>query len=80
MSRSLVDVEVFETKEEAEAYSVEGKILGDVAEGANGTYTVSYSEVGEWVVEAAKEAGEYYKLAVPLGMDYIVHKNWAGAH
>ena len=37
-------------------------------------------EVGKLAVESIKEAGEHFKLRVPLGAEYRVGKNWAETH
>ena len=37
-------------------------------------------EVGKLAVDSIVEAGEHFKLRVPLGAEYRVGKNWAETH
>jgi len=79
VSKGLVKFKSFNTEEEAKAFKLEGKRLGNVTH-VNDKWWVSYSKVGEMVMDAAKETSDYYKMNVTLGMDYVIAKNWAGAH
>jgi DNA polymerase I-like protein with 3'-5' exonuclease and polymerase domains len=36
--------------------------------------------VGKLAVESIKEAGEYFKLRVPLSAAYKIGNNWAETH
>lgn len=91
--KSLVKFKVFRyTDEESEAKAKEavekfkeeqeattGRIWSDISHGKD-NYYVALSPVGEMAVESVREAGEYYKLNVPLTAGYIVGRNWAETH
>lgn len=75
----LVDMYEFDTKEEAEAFSIEGKILSNIHE-HKGKFVRGWSEVGQTFAETMAEAGEFYNFRVPLAADYDIGKNWAETH
>lgn len=80
VSKQLVKFKIFDTKEEAAAFSEEGKIWSDVAPAKNGKYFRGYCRAGELAVESVREAGEYYKLNVPLTAGYVIGLNWKMCH
>lgn len=89
VSKQLVRLKYFKTKEEAEKYKKEvedkGKfILSDVGKGFEephlDEYFVGWTRVGELMVKGLKAAGEYYNLAVPLTSGYQIGKSWKNCH
>ena len=43
-------------------------------------YELSYSIVGDLALQAVAQAGQYYKLNVPLTAEYAVGANWSECH
>ncbi|MCA6430220.1 MAG: hypothetical protein IM613_12365 [Cytophagales bacterium] len=43
-------------------------------------YVLSYSIVGDLALQAVAQAGEYYKLNVPLTAEYAIGSNWSQTH
>lgn len=43
-------------------------------------YELSYSIVGALALQAVAQAGQYYKLNVPLTAEYAVGVNWRDCH
>lgn len=43
-------------------------------------YELSYSVVGDLALQAVAQAGQYYKLNVPLTAEYAIGKNWSQTH
>ena len=43
-------------------------------------YELSYSIVGDLALQAVTQAGQYYKLNVPLTAEYMIGKNWSDVH
>jgi DNA polymerase I-like protein with 3'-5' exonuclease and polymerase domains len=81
ISSTLVQFKIFKTKEEAQKFKDgELKTWSDIKESPKGGYFVAYTRAGELAVESVREAGEYYKLNVPLTAGYILGKNWAMCH
>ncbi len=78
--KSLVKEFVFNTKEEAENFSIDGRLLGDIHENSEGKFTTHFSPVGELASQSCQRAAEYYKLNVKLAADYVVGTNWATCH
>lgn len=75
----LIDTYEFDTKEEAEAFEIEGKVLSNVHE-HDGKYVRGWSIIGQTFAETMKEAGEYYNFRVTLAADYDIGGNWAECH
>jgi hypothetical protein len=79
VSPKIIDMYTFDTKEEAESFEIEGKVLSNVKE-RGGVYTRGWSEVGQVFSETMAEAGQYYKFRVPLAADYDIGANWSETH
>jgi len=77
--KSLIDFYNFDSKEEAESFTLEGKLLSDVYE-EDGKWVRHYSEVGELASECAEESAKYYNMNVNLSADYIIGDNWKVCH
>lgn len=77
--RDLIELFEFDTKEEAEAFEIEGKVLSNVHE-KDGKFTRGWSIIGQTFAEKMFEAGEYYNFRVPLAADYDIGTNWAECH
>lgn len=75
----LIDMYEFNTKEEAEAFEIEGKVLSNVHE-RNGKFVRGWSAIGQTFAETMKEAGEYYNFRVTLAADYDIGQNWRECH
>lgn len=78
-----VKYKVFNSEEEAEKFVEEwtGDQLGSIVEGKNGTFVIALpNAVSKAITEAINMAVEEVKLKVPLGMEWVVHKNWYGCH
>ena len=76
---SLVDVYKFDTEEDCENFSVEGKLLSDPYR-VGDKWVRHYSVVGELASVCAGKAAQYYNLNVDLAADYIVGENWKVCH
>ena len=73
----------FESEEEAEKFieEWEGEQLGSISHLANGKPCVALPNVvSRAITKAIDMAVEEVKLKVPLGMEWVVHKNWRGCH
>lgn len=80
---SLIKYEVFNTEEEANEFieTWEGEQLGSVVEGKNGTFVIALpNPVSKAITKAIDMTVEEVKLKVPLGCEWVVHKNWYGCH
>ena len=53
---------------------------GQILESPKGGFYIAYCRAGELASEAVSEAGQFYKLNVPLTAGYIVGRNWADCH
>ena len=71
---------MFKTEEEAKAFNIEGRLVGDVHQNSDGKWATHFSPVGELASLSAQRAAEYYKLRVKLSADYVVGHNWAECH
>lgn len=81
VSKSLVKFKMFPTKEECQAFKdVQPVVWSDIKESPKGGYYVAYSRAGELATIAVQQAGEYYKLNVPLTAGYVVGSNWKMCH
>ncbi len=80
VSSKLVKFKKFETEEEAEAFKDGDNIWSGVGESKDGKYYRAWSAAAQLAMEAVNETSEYYKLNIPLGAEYMIHKNWAGTH
>jgi hypothetical protein len=78
---NLIKFQTFETEELANEFvsSWEGSQLSAVAHG-NSWYVALPNDISFAIDTAIKETGELLKLNVPLGFEWIVHKNWYGCH
>jgi hypothetical protein len=75
----LIDMYEFDTKEEADNFAIEGKVLSNV-QAKGDKFTRGWSEVGQVFAETMREAGEYYNFRVPLASDYDIGANWHECH
>jgi len=80
VNRNSVKFKLFDTKEEAAAFQIEGKRLSDVGHAPNGKYFRAYCRAGELACKAVNMAGEHYKLNIPLTAGYMVGTTWATCH
>ena len=81
VSKKLVKFKLFDTTEDAEAFkSSQSEVWSDVKKSPKGGYYVAYCRAGELAAEAVNEAGQFYKLNVPLTAGYIIGRNWADCH
>ena len=79
----LCKFKIFDTEEDAESFvsSWEGEQLGSAVEGKNGTFVIALpNPVSQAITKAIDMAVEEVKLKVPLGCEWVVHKNWYGCH
>lgn len=79
----LCKFKIFDTEEDAESFvsSWEGAQLSSVVEGKGGKFVVTLPNVvSEAITKAIDMAVEEVKLKVPLGCEWVVHKNWYGCH
>lgn len=79
VTNDLISFYVFDTKEEALAYKQQNPATTDIHE-QGGKYTVGYSIVGDLALQAVAQAGEYYKLNVPLTAEYAIGSCWRDCH
>lgn len=79
VDKELVEDYTFKSKEEAEEFSVEGKLLSDPVT-LDGEVHRMYSVVGELASKASKAASDYYGLRVDLDSDYVVGNSWKDCH
>lgn len=83
MNPRLVEFKTFNSKEDAKLF-VEGwnghYPLSAVSEGTNGYYVTLPNIVSKTIEDAIKFTGERLRLRVPLGHEWVVHKNWYGCH
>lgn len=81
VSKSLVKFKTFQTKEEAQTFKdTQKEVWSDIKPNPKGGFYVAYCRAGELASEAVREAGEFYKLNVPLTAGYILGRNWADCH
>ena len=79
----LIQYKIFKTEEELKEFesSWDGEQLGSAVEGKNGTFVVALpNPVSQAITKAIDMAVEEVKLKVPLGCEWVVHKNWMGCH
>lgn len=79
----LIQYKIFKTEEELKEFesSWDGEQLGSAVEGKNGTFVVALpNPVSQAITKAIDMAVEEVKLKVPLGCEWVVHKNWYGCH
>ena len=75
----LIETYSFETKEEAEAFSIEGKLLSNVAK-VDEKFVRYYSRVGVLGDWSLQQAGKYFKLPLPFNAAYDIGNNLAETH
>ena len=81
LSRSLVKFKMFDTEEEAKAWTPDdGKIWSDVGHAPDGRAFRAYSRVGELAAIAVNTAGKHFKLNVELTSGYILGRSWKDCH
>ena len=73
----------FGTEEDCDSFidSWTGDQLGAKTELSNGKFRLALpNPVSKAITEAIKMAEKETRLKVPLGMEWVVHKNWYGCH
>lgn len=81
VSKALVKFKTFPTKEECQAFKDnQDTIWSDIKESPKGGFYVGYSRAGELAALAVQQAGDYYKLNVPLTAGYVIGHNWKMCH
>ncbi|MCA1807517.1 MAG: hypothetical protein LC687_06695, partial [Actinobacteria bacterium] len=76
---TLVQVEEFDSEEDAKAFEIEGKRMSDPTHVGDKIW-VGYSSVGAKMSEAIALAAEYYNMRVPFDGDYQIGTNWKECH
>lgn len=79
----LITYKIFASKDEAKAFieTWEGEQLGSLVEGKNGTFVLAMPNVVSIALcNSYKRVVETVALKVPLGNEWVVHKNWYGCH
>lgn len=79
----LIQYKIFKTEDELKEFedTWEGEQLGSAVEGKNGTFVIALpNPVSQAITKAIDMAVEEVKLKVPLGCEWVVHKNWYGCH
>ena len=79
----LIPLKVFDTEEDYKSFvdNWNGEQLGAETHYKNGKICIAMPNVvSRAITEAIKMAEKETRLKVPLGMEYIVHKNWYGCH
>lgn len=79
----LIQYKIFKTEDELKEFESmwDGEQLGSAVEGKNGTLVVALpNPVSKAITKAIDMAVEEVKLKVPLGCEWVVHKNWYGCH
>ena len=79
----LIQYKIFKTEDELKEFESTwgGEQLGSSVEGKNGTLVVALpNPVSKAITKAIDMAVEEVKLKVPLGCEWVVHKNWYGCH
>ncbi len=79
VTNDLISFYDFYTKEEAILYKQQNPATTDIHE-HDSLYRVGYSVVGDLALQAVAEAGQYYKLNVPLTAEYAVGACWRDCH
>lgn len=80
---SLIEYKVFENKELAKEFvsNWTGDQLGAIVEGKDGKSVIALPNVvSKALANSYNRAVETVKLKVPLGHEWVVHKNWYGCH
>lgn len=82
IDKSLVKFEKFQSEDKAKEFveNWKGNQLSAIAEGANGFYITYPNDVSQAINDSIRKVETELKLSVPLGFEYIVHKNWYGCH
>ena len=80
VSKKLVKFHMFEDKEEAKNFTIEGKHLGDLQEAPDGRWFRAYCISGDLASKSLTMASEYYKLNVKLTAGYAIGLSWRDCH
>lgn len=75
----LIETYTFETKDEAEQFSLDNKLLSNVKK-VGEKYVRYYSIVGELGNMSLQKAGKYLKMPLPFRADYDIGDNLAETH
>ena len=79
----LVQYKIFKTEDELKEFEStwDGEQLGSSVGGKSGTLVIALpNPVSRAITKAIDMAVEEVKLKVPLGCEWVVHKNWYGCH
>ena len=79
----LIPLKTFETEADCDLFidSWTGDQLGAKTELSNGKFRLALpNPVSKAITEAIKMAEKETRLKVPLGIEWVVHKNWYGCH
>ena len=78
--KSLITWKKFASEEECKTFkSEDGKVWSDPFHNDKGWFR-GYCLAGELATQAVVEAGDYYKLNVPLSAGYMLGTDWASCH
>lgn len=82
--KTFVSFKVFDSEEEAENYQKEFGVTSEFKPSSVGHakkwYFCEPNEISKVIETSINETVEFLKLRVPLGYEWVVHKNWGGAH
>lgn len=79
----LIQYKIFKTEDDLKEFenTWKGEQLGSAVEGKGGTFVIALpNPVSKAITKAIDMAVEEVKLKVPLGCEWVVHKNWYGCH
>jgi len=71
---------MFDTKEEAENYEVDGFILSGNVREFDGKFGRAYCKAGELMVKAIEEAAKQMECPIPITGEYLMGKTWGECH
>lgn len=79
-SSEFIEKYEFETKEEAESFKIEGKVMNGKARQEDGKWYAIYSPVGEMVVKCIERAARMMGCPLHLTGDYLCGFDWSETH
>jgi hypothetical protein len=81
IKKEIAKYKIFNTKDEAKKFTEDwqGEQLSAISSG-NKWYITLPNDVSISLTNAVKKTGELLSLNVPLGIEWIVNKNWYGCH
>lgn len=81
VDKSIVDWHSFDTEDEAKAFTIEGKVLSEVAHfPTSKKYWKFYSRTGEILQQSVELASEQLNLPFKLTGEYALGLSWADTH